>query len=90
MDTEITYFFDKTYNGINFKISHQYIDENEFVNTLIIEEEYIDEIDVIEIAENKRYFQSMIPDYVQDLIDVSDVVKDVNESMEELYKTWQW
>ena len=90
METEIIYLFDETHEGINFKITHQYIDENECIQSLIIEEEYIDEIDVAEIAENKRYFQSMIPDYIQDLIDVSSVVKSANESIEELYKTWQW
>lgn len=89
LNTEISYFFDKTYEGINFKISNQYIDDV-CINTLIIDNEHIDEIDISEIVENKRYFESIIPNYIKELIDMSDIIKDVNESMIELWDTWQW
>lgn len=89
LNTEISYFFDKTYDGINFKISNQYID-NVCVNSLIIDDDVIDEIDISEIVENDRYFESVIPDYIKELIDITDVVKDVNASMKELMETWQW
>lgn len=87
LNTEISYFFDKTYEGINFKISN-YNTIN--INTLIIDNQFIDEIDIVEIVENERYFESIVPKYIKELIDMTDIIKDVNESMRELYKTWQW
>ena len=89
LNTEMSYFFDKTYNDINFKIGNQYIDD-ECISSLFIDSEYICEVDIPEIAEGELCFKTIIPDYIKDLMDVSDVVKDVYEEMKELCKTWQW
>jgi hypothetical protein len=90
INTDISYIFDKTYDDIRYIITLQYINDD-VVISLIINEEVIDEdIDISEIVEYPGYFKSLIPDYITELFDVSEVVNDVDVSIKEMWETWQW
>jgi hypothetical protein len=64
--------------------------DNRCIVSLYIEDEYIENIDIGEIVEDENFLYTIIPDYIKDLVDISIFVKDVNNEMIELWKTWQF